>query len=1018
MSIGPGHEEALNMDQTQDSPQPDSERRKSIERLLADARMALATGRSVNDDAILAGHPELMPELGEWLRALRQANPGAENGGSAAEETVVGPLEGHTPGVPQNESAAQWAELESDSSTASMGGDFSRPALLQVPGYSVQRELSRGGQAIVYLAVQLSTGRKVAVKVMREGPLADERQMARFQREVQILAALDHPNIVSIIDTGRATDGSLFISMPYISGVSLDEYVQRRQRKDGGDPSRMLRLFYKICVAVHEAHLRGIVHRDLKPSNIRVDERGEPHILDFGLARSALDRYMKGSQKQVSVTGEFLGSLPWSSPEQAEGDPDKIDVRTDVYSLGVILYQMLTNGRFPYEVVGNIRDVLNHIVSTEPKPPSQVIAAMAAAQEEGNRDLPQHKLPAVNEVMERIVLKALSKRRELRYQTAGELGKDVARYLRGISLAQQPPGSGGAETQAPAIPNGPAPRSPRRWLTLLAGAGALAIILAVGGIWLHNLITKRSSSADLAGTTQESPLAEGNAAPSNAPSKENPHPATLQATSASPSTPAPPPVSPDGWTNLFNGQTFQGWTQNNADGWGGTPPIRWAYADGAMVGRGNGGAVPGVLYSSQNYGDFHLRFRTMLATGKPGRLSFRAVRPRSDAFPAIHFQTPDAHENEPVGSIYIGPLLKVAAKKIELKPDEWFAMDVIFFQHRLTISINGQIVADYNNPELNLQAGPLSFYCTRASSLSIRDMQIQDLDATGNPKPQPAGGAALSVHGFPSKAGEIWISPSKMSFALIPEGNFMMGSAPNEPGRNANEKQHQVTFSKPFLMAVHDVTVADFTAFVNDTRYLTDAEKSGKGVEWTGMSADRTGSHVVSGANWRNPGFAQQDSCPAVEVTQNDAVNYCHWLSSKDRADYRLPTESEWEYAARAGSATSFYFGSNARDAADHAWLSENSGLHTQAVGMKPPNSWNLYDMAGNVYQMCGGTFAPYPDQPSLDPRDVATGGEIVDRGGGWSTAANRARSAFRGHAPAGNAANDQGFRIVAILPS
>ena len=136
---------------------------------------------------------------------------------------------------------------------------------------------------MVYLAIQLSTGRKVAVKVMREGPLADERQMARFQREVQILAARSS-QYCEHYRYGRTADGSLFISMPFIAGMSLDEYMQQRQQKDGGDPSRMLRLFYKVCLAIHKAHVREIVHRDLKPSNIRVDERGEPHILDFGLA--------------------------------------------------------------------------------------------------------------------------------------------------------------------------------------------------------------------------------------------------------------------------------------------------------------------------------------------------------------------------------------------------------------------------------------------------------------------------------------------------------------------------------------------------------------------------------------------------------------------------------------------------------------------------------------------------------------------------------------------------------------
>ena len=162
---------------------------------------------------------------------------------------------------------------------------------------------------------------------------------------------------------------------------------------------------------------------------------------------------MAGTQEPVSVTGEFLGSLPWASPEQADGDPEKIDRRTDVYSLGVILYQVLTGGRFPYEVVGNIRDVLNNIASSEPKPPSQVIAAMAAAQAQGKRAETLHKLPAVNEIMEQIVLKALAKRKEARYQSADELGKDIARYLRG-TMVQPSPANGDASRQAAGVAGG------------------------------------------------------------------------------------------------------------------------------------------------------------------------------------------------------------------------------------------------------------------------------------------------------------------------------------------------------------------------------------------------------------------------------------------------------------------------------------------------------------------------------------------------------------------------------------
>jgi tetratricopeptide (TPR) repeat protein/predicted Ser/Thr protein kinase len=271
------------------------------------------------------------------------------------------------------------------------------------PGYKILREIHRGGQGVVYEAIQQSTRRKVAIKVMKEGPLAVAADQARFEREVHILGRLNHPNIVAIHESG-VVSGNHFFVMDYISGQSLDEYIRTTPRS----VPEILRLFVKACEAVNAAHLRGIIHRDLKPSNIRVDAEGEPHILDFGLAKTLLG---DSESSMMTLTGQFMGTLAWASPEQAEAIPSKIDLRTDVYSLGVILYQMLT-GRFPYEVSGSIRDVLERIIRVEPARPSTI-------------------RKQVNDEVETIVLKCLTKERDRRYQSAGELGRDIRRYLAG-----------------------------------------------------------------------------------------------------------------------------------------------------------------------------------------------------------------------------------------------------------------------------------------------------------------------------------------------------------------------------------------------------------------------------------------------------------------------------------------------------------------------------------------------------------------------------------------------------------
>lgn len=281
------------------------------------------------------------------------------------------------------------------------------------PGYDVVREIHRGGQGVVYLAIQRTTKRKVAIKVLHDGPFLGSAGRARFEREVQILGQLHHPNIVAIHDSGVTASGSFFYVMEYISGRPLDAVLAESGARPIGET---LRLFQTICDAVAAAHLRGVIHRDLKPANIRIDARGEPVLVDFGLAKIAAPDVTEESRvRPMTTTGQFVGSLPWASPEQAEGNGEKIDLRTDVYSLGVILYQMLTGGRFPYQVIGNIRDVLDNILRTEPARPSTIRRK-------------------IDDEVETIVLKCLSKDRERRYQSAGELARDVGHYLSGAPI--------------------------------------------------------------------------------------------------------------------------------------------------------------------------------------------------------------------------------------------------------------------------------------------------------------------------------------------------------------------------------------------------------------------------------------------------------------------------------------------------------------------------------------------------------------------------------------------------------
>ncbi len=282
----------------------------------------------------------------------------------------------------------------------------------EIPGYEIREEIRRGGQGIVYRAYQQSTKREVAIKVLREGRFASDGARRRFEREVELVAGLRHPHIVTVFDSGRTADGRPYFVMDYVRGQRLGEYIAGRRpggraaESVSGGRGRLdeaLALFARICEAVNHAHQRGIIHRDLKPSNILVDEEGQPHILDFGLARE-LD---SADATLMTVAGHVAGTLAYMSPEQARGLPDAIDIRSDVYALGVILYE-LVSGRFPYPVDGDTIEVLRHIAGTEPAD-----------------------IDSTDDELATVVRKALSKERERRYQTAGDLARDVDHYRRG-----------------------------------------------------------------------------------------------------------------------------------------------------------------------------------------------------------------------------------------------------------------------------------------------------------------------------------------------------------------------------------------------------------------------------------------------------------------------------------------------------------------------------------------------------------------------------------------------------------
>lgn len=344
--------------------------------------------RSYLDDAC-AGHPEMRRDLEALLTR------------DASESLFL-----ETPAV------VQFVESDDRSGVVS-SRDIPQPA--SIGPFRILRLLAEGGMAFVYLAEQENPQRRVALKVIKPG-LASEQAIHRLEHEAVILARLQHPSIAQVYQAGVAEFGlgrQPFFAMELVDGPSLVRYAER----EGLDTRDRLKLFQVVCEAVHHAHQRGVVHRDLKPDNILVDNAGRPKVLDFGVARITDADIVRAPVH--TMTGQFVGTIPYMSPEQVSGDSASVDARSDVYALGLICYRLLT-GRLPYELSDKlIHEAVRVIRNDEPTPISSIDRIFRGD-------------------LETIVHKALEKDRERRYQTASDLGTDIGRYLHHEAIVARP----------------------------------------------------------------------------------------------------------------------------------------------------------------------------------------------------------------------------------------------------------------------------------------------------------------------------------------------------------------------------------------------------------------------------------------------------------------------------------------------------------------------------------------------------------------------------------------------------
>jgi len=848
----------------------------------------------------------------------------------------------------------------------------------QLGRYNILQKLGEGGMGAVYLADDTRLRRRVALKVPHFDNNVDPRTIERFRREARLAAQITHPNLCPVYDVD-CVDGIHFLTMAYIEGTPLSRYIA------GGRPwpaSHAVILLRHLASVLSLLHSQGIIHRDLKPSNVMIRHDGTPVLMDFGLARSM------DAATQLTTQGKIMGTPSFMAPEQIQGDERLIGPHTDIWALGVMLYQLIT-GELPFKA-DSAMEVWSRILYTQMPPPSMLVAGLD---------------PRLDEICTRV----LAKDPRQRPATMTELAQLLAALDTSMPLPAPPPPPASPERtdqrtiQEQFIPTlshprpRPRPRAGVPWLGIGAAVLATSLLVAVGVLfWLGVFAPTKASQ-------QASATKASNTATQRAIRLGALEELTVRA-----------------------GDRVE-------------MPIE-------IERRGWDGDVSLVQVDSPNELEVTL---TAIPRGQTtGRVRVRAVK---EAVPGRHIIRLRAFANDGTyaeESLYV-MIQPAAVASLRLTLPEEISITagqsqtVYISVDRINCEGEVKLLQDSQADGISLKLNPIAREANRVNIL-IQTQPIAkpglhtitllarlpgQADTEGMLKVRVKPGAVAFGNKFTNSIG--------MQLTLIPRGKYTMGASKADREStetfyksigltedqfkhwlDSEQPQHEVEITNAFYIGVYEVTQSEYE----------------KVMKYNPSAFQKGGTHEndVQGLDTKR--------FPVETVSWDDAVKFCETLSNlpeekENKRAYRLPTEAEWEYACRGNSRTyrAFHFGdtlthNEANFDTDQPYNSadKKAKLGRPVAVDDPkyrPNVFGLYHMHGNVYEWCSDRYSGAYYQTCIDSAIVKdpqgpsdeTYDKRVQRGGSWSVNGGFCRASLRNWWAPDSRGGIVGFRIVCV---